>query len=431
MPQFFLPLKKKPLADIVRVEFSDHGVDGASLRRVRQWPRLHGDDEAGRNREGLNASHRRRSRLAAVPDVVLGKENYGLPMKDQIHLLVERSHIESVRRNADIEITNTAQCGAVWSLSELQWTELPSPTELLAVFQRPIPFELSLVREIIEDKQSLMAGPKLPCPILETFGGEKLCPDVIFQCDDLVLLRGDEYDASMDIQEACTKMVDMMGYWNPTIHGDLPYILGYVTSGATLRIVSIDRILEVTTVLELDSIIEKKAEALKAFYNLTFVLSEMAKLHKVTDRVRLLPFKPEMDGSMLLLPMDVYTQCIIGRRDCEGEEDFARLASVFGSLQKLSNLGSANTHLETVRRLEVSSDQLVVQLSLLRFERIPVDADEIRQWVGYMLTALRHWHSCNYCHGDVCWENVVYVPVAQLATGFLPAWTSRAGRPRR
>ncbi|KAG6612388.1 Tyrosine-protein kinase, active site [Phytophthora cinnamomi] len=190
--------------------------------------------------------------------------------------------------------------------------------------------------------------------------------------------------------------------------------MGYVTSGATLRIVSIDRILEVTTVLELDSIIEKKAEALKAFYNLTFVLSEMAKLHKVTDRVRLLPFKPEMDGSMLLLPMDVYTQCIIGRRDCEGEEDFARLASVFGSLQKLSNLGSANTHLETVRRLEVSSDQLVVQLSLLRFERIPVDADEIRQWVGYMLTALRHWHSCNYCHGDVCWENVVYVPVANV-----------------
>ncbi|KAL7684456.1 putative tyrosine-protein kinase, active [Plasmopara halstedii] len=29
-----------------------------------------------------------------------------------------------------------------------------------------------------------------------------------------------------------------------------------------------------------------------------------------------------------------------------------------------------------------------------------------------MLTALKYWHGCGYCHGDIRWRNIVLVPTS-------------------
>ncbi|OQR83186.1 hypothetical protein THRCLA_23175 [Thraustotheca clavata] len=57
-----------------------------------------------------------------------------------------------------------------------------------------------------------------------------------------------------------------------------------------------------------------------------------------------------------------------------------------------------------------------VVLTPLGFEKTPLSIKEAREWIIGMLKALSYWHGSNYCHGDICWRNIVFVPTG--STGY-------------
>lgn len=58
--------------------------------------------------------------------------------------------------------------------------------------------------------------------------------------------------------------------------------------------------------------------------------------------------------------------------------------------------------------LTQKQSNIFVLLRPVGFTRPPKDIQEVRQWLVCMLISLKHWHGCNYCHGDI--SNIVYVP---------------------
>ncbi|RLN91081.1 hypothetical protein BBJ28_00026504 [Nothophytophthora sp. Chile5] len=102
----------------------------------------------------------------------------------------------------------------------------------------------------------------------------------------------------------------------------------------------------------------------------------------------------------------------IKRSQCSDAEDFDRLVSIYKTFRKLSTKGSPGTHLQTVGELTVKrSYPLVVGLSPIGCRRYPT-TDETSGWLRDMLTALKYWHGREYCHGDVRWRDIVFVPTA-------------------
>jgi serine/threonine protein kinase len=201
-----------------------------------------------------------------------------------------------------------------------------------------------------------------------------------------------------------------MRRWNPMFYGDLPYILGYATSGEQLRVVTIDRHLCAYTILECFSIFQHKEEVLKLFYNLPFFFQKMTTLSKMTCPCPLLPYTPYVNEKRKIELMDEMVQRTIDRVQCRDQEDFDRLTNIYVTLQALNDKGSGMTHLQTVRKLSITKRRLVVQLGPLGFERAPEDVTQAREWLLCILTALKYWHSCDYCHGDLRSQNIVYVP---------------------
>ncbi|KAG1705996.1 hypothetical protein DVH05_002559 [Phytophthora capsici] len=232
-------------------------------------------------------------------------------------------------------------------------------------------------------------------------------PDFILHISGLLLLRGEEKGDSTDLHESGAKLIRKMRHWNPMFYGDLPYILGYATSGEQLRLVRIDRNLRAHTICEFQSIFRQAAEVIKAFYNLTFLLYQMHLLSNRIGSSTLMPFRPITNEKRTIQVMDDMIIRTIKRRD---RVDFERLADIYSTLRDLNNRVHERTHLQTVRKLDRKWSHLRVQLSPLGNVRTPVDVDEVRGWLKGILTALKYWHSCNYCHGDLRWSNIVHVP---------------------
>ncbi|TMW61443.1 hypothetical protein Poli38472_012634 [Pythium oligandrum] len=68
------------------------------------------------------------------------------------------------------------------------------------------------------------------------------------------------------------------------------------------------------------------------------------------------------------------------------------------------------THLQTVEEQGVKKqERLIVELSPVGYHKAP-SIDQVGEWLEHMLTGLKHWHSLAYCHGDVSWRNIVFVP---------------------
>ncbi|KAG9415117.1 hypothetical protein AC1031_008544 [Aphanomyces cochlioides] len=69
---------------------------------------------------------------------------------------------------------------------------------------------------------------------------------------------------------------------------------------------------------------------------------------------------------------------------------------------------------ETLKKI---NDDATGILTALGFEKQPLTADEAREWIVGMLTALSFWHGSNFCHGDIRWRNIVFV-LTEAATGY-------------
>ncbi|KAG9400755.1 hypothetical protein AC1031_010194 [Aphanomyces cochlioides] len=104
---------------------------------------------------------------------------------------------------------------------------------------------------------------------------EKLRPDCLFCTKKgLVVLRGEEKNAMIDISIPLGELTKKMTKWNPIFYGELPYTLGYATSGDLMSIVAID-CNDVRTIISSQSLLkaQDRVNLLKIFYNLAFFLS--------------------------------------------------------------------------------------------------------------------------------------------------------------
>ncbi|KAE8983720.1 hypothetical protein PF011_g21064 [Phytophthora fragariae] len=191
----------------------------------------------------------------------------------------------------------------------------------------------------------------------------------------MLVLRGEEKDALTHIDVPSNELFQKMRYWNPIVYGDLPYTLGYATSGEQLRVLAIDR-------------------------------------HLHAHVIPLMPFTPDVNDKREIELINDVIRRTIKREQCRDEMDFKRLADIYTTLQDLNNRVREKTYLQTVRKLNLKDDLLCVRLSPLGCIQPPQDVDQVREWLRCMLTALKYWHSCNYCHGDVRWPNILYDPTS-------------------
>ncbi|KAE9050223.1 hypothetical protein PR001_g2588 [Phytophthora rubi] len=125
-----------------------------------------------------------------------------------------------------------------------------------------------------------------------------------------------------------------------------------------------------------------------------------------------MPYTPDVTKRRTIELMDDVVQRTVQRLD---EDDFERLIDIYTTLQRLNSRGHGKTHLQTVRTLELPDEQsssFTVQLQPLGFSRKPENVEEVYEWLQSMLTGLKFWHGCNYCHGDLQWRNIVYVPTS-------------------
>ncbi|CAK4665499.1 unnamed protein product, partial [Aphanomyces euteiches] len=394
----------------------------------------------------------------------------------EVHLLLALpvgaavAGILALPRKRKLSVEKLVKLADLWDLWNVDLEELPDPSELKSILLRQLPLQLALDDDTAAKKICDPNGQLLQCrnltTMIETYFidcttpvkemasentwqqfyddlfriTKQLClakgillnfrrnrvgntgttlgtfrPDLILHYDGMVLLRGEEKSSTTVIDASCDELTKKMRKWNPMLYGDLPYILGYATSGSRLKIVVIDRSLHAEKVLEFYSILAQKEDVVKTFYNLSFFLAAMIKLSKRSCESTLMPYTPHATNRRTIELMDDVVKRTINRDQCAGEDDFRRLINVYKTLQALSNRERGRSHLQTVRKLKLTDQNdssLKVQLAPLGFSRKPENAEEVFEWLLGMVTALKLWHGSNYCHGDIRWRNIVYVPTS-------------------
>ncbi|KAG2981931.1 hypothetical protein PC119_g20915 [Phytophthora cactorum] len=417
----------------------------------------------------MDPSYRVRNKAFGFPDQDEDEDG-------EIHVLVELPEaavgvgVLAWPRKRKLSEERLVKLKDLWEYLKMNIAALPKPTELKAMLQQPLPFRLTLDDDKTAEKICDENGDFLQCKDLTTMiefcllkcsspvesmasentwqsfydalltipselafakgilltlrrnrvdntgtTAKRLQPDLILHYDGMVLLRGEEKSASTFVDVSCKELTSKMRKWNPMFYGDLPYILGYATSGARLKIVTIDRHLHAEKVVEFYSIVAQKEEVIKTFYNLSFFLVAMVTLSKRTCASDLMPYTPHVTERRTIELMDDIVKRTIQRQQCLDEDDFGRLIDIYTTLQELSSRGHEKTHLQTVRKLELPDEQsssITVQLQPLGFSREPENVKEVYEWLQGMLTALKFWHGSKYCHGDLRWRNIVYVPTS-------------------
>ncbi|KAG1693370.1 hypothetical protein DVH05_023456 [Phytophthora capsici] len=261
-------------------------------------------------------------------------------MNTPVHVLVAIPQQWTISKKTDakrLEKEENIPLEMLWQYSEMEITTFPQPDELSSLLQRPLPFQLNLQKFLTPKTIFDPSGPFLVCNELsalidgfsyscdyrpdpmasentwqrmydqlldisyrlcrahgfdvvsnrnrsDTTGttARKMRPDFLLHYLGMVLLRGEERSATTEIDVPLKELTAKMSCWNPMFYGDLPYILGYATSGARLRVVMIDRHLHPDTILEFQSIFQQRAEVIKLFYNLPFFFHKMSVLPKRT-----------------------------------------------------------------------------------------------------------------------------------------------------
>ncbi|KAF4032636.1 hypothetical protein GN244_ATG15452 [Phytophthora infestans] len=246
---------------------------------------------------------------------------------DEVHVLVVAP--TSVSPSLRQQVLDGRSLQELWSFSELDIPALPFTSQLKALLQRPLPFKLALggsvdvPRGLFEPTGELISCPQLTgminaflsrCTLIPDATASEnswqayydslllittcLCrakcfdvreyrnqvdksrstkprkrPDFILEHDGLVLMRGEEKNSLASIEMSTRELTNKMCQWNVLLYGDLPYILGYATSGQYLQVVAIEksgRTCRPTALLPKFSILQDKTVALKLFYNLAF-----------------------------------------------------------------------------------------------------------------------------------------------------------------
>lgn len=166
-------------------------------------------------------------------------------------------------------------------------------------------------------------------------------------------------------------------------------------------------------------------DATKAFYNLAFLFDWMMTVSKQALPATWFSRHPSATGEERGRTLQVVQDAMKRetKRSWVEKENYSRLKGIYRTLAGITPVPGGHTHLQEVRRLDIQRwrRKLIVRLGPLGYHRLPETETELSEWLRGMLVALNNWHSRGYCHGDLRWGNVVYVP----ATGFSLIWTRR------
>ncbi|RLN06117.1 hypothetical protein BBJ28_00023744, partial [Nothophytophthora sp. Chile5] len=360
-----------------------------------------------------------------------------VPKEGDIHVLVVvpegaagsaggTSEMMPVAKRQRLEVS--ISLAEIWKRSELRLEALPDAYQLAALLEQPLPFRVTLDDSAVSENVFDPTGPLVSCPKLEASMNyfllkcdlhpdptasentwqeyydillsisTTLChgngftvlkrrnradptgatqprkrPDCILQYDGVVLMRGEEKSSLILVAVSVRELTSKMCRWSVLLYGDLPYILGYATSGSRLQMVAIERSdgpCRPTPILTCH-ILTEKARALKVFYNLAFLLAQMSSLVKRSSWCNLLPFVPDVNEKRELVLLDDVVERTIRRTQCTSAEDIERLVDVYKTLANLSDGCSRVMHLQTVVDLRKNDDCLVVTLSPIGSRRVP------------------------------------------------------------
>ena len=235
-----------------------------------------------------------------------------------------------------------------------------------------------------------------------------LRPDYILCQNELLLLRGEEKSSGCSIDTPLTELTKKMHQWNPMFYGELPFILGYATSGAWISIVAIDQQLVRHEILVNISIFINQASVLKFFYNAAFFFEIMVNKSNRQGVTRFLPYTSLTDGNRTMELVDAGFKRTFKKEP--KPEDFDRLLQIYQNLKTITRQNSQErTCLQIVSDLSVKNSMFKLLLTPLGMERKPLNSQEVEKCLHCILIALKYWHRSGYCHGDIRWPNIVYV----------------------
>jgi len=239
---------------------------------------------------------------------------------------------------------------------------------------------------------------------------KNLRPDYVLCHNKLLLLRGEEKCSGFPIAIPLKELTDKMHQWNPVFYGELPFILGYATSGASISIVAIDQRLMRHEILTNTSILIDQANVLKFFYNVAFFVEIMANKSNRQGACKFFPYTPITNGIRTMELMDTGFKRIF-EIDPETQEttEFDRLLKIYQTLEAINQNSQERTCLQIVSSSSVKSSKFTLLLKPLGMERKPIDSQEVENCLRCILIALKYWHQYGYCHGDIRWSNIVYV----------------------
>ncbi|KAG9408659.1 hypothetical protein AC1031_022131 [Aphanomyces cochlioides] len=147
----------------------------------------------------------------------------------------------------------------------------------------------------------------------------------------------------------------------------------------------------------------------KFFYNMAFLFKLMVnKSNRSQGSQVFIPYQPVEDGIRTIELLDTgFKRKYV---NIDSTDNCRRLFKIYQTLESITNDIPERSCLQTVSRLLGDNSEFSVWLAPLGLERKPNNEDEVKNCLYCILTALKHWHSYDYCHGDIRWPNIVYVP---------------------
>jgi hypothetical protein len=236
-------------------------------------------------------------------------------------------------------------------------------------------------------------------------------PDIMMLVNHTVFFRGEEKSNEIEISKAKAEIISKMQVWSPVLYGRLPYILCYATSGKIIQFYACHALhqqkrvalIDVGDELNLTTPSHQK-QCLTIIFNMVRIFEALKKC--VGKRhLTFAPFEEILREGCSVKIID--ERIIVKKTICNNEKMKKRLKLVYNSVLEIAK---TTQHMIGVEKIKEQDWILEAHLSPLGCEVVPENETELQCAIHGVLTALRAWHSKNFCHGDIRWANVLNVP---------------------
>ncbi|KAI3653576.1 hypothetical protein MP228_001523 [Amoeboaphelidium protococcarum] len=244
-------------------------------------------------------------------------------------------------------------------------------------------------------------------------------PDYLVIMDNhLLVMKGEHKSALVNIRTSTEELVQKMSSgWSVLTYGSLDYIIGFATAGSQIQFFAITKahqLVPLSKILDL-RIIDQCAQIIKIAVNLVRVFEVFSKYWPpkwANFSVQAYQSVNRSDGVVL-----EFGDCdLVKKTSGLSLEKLQRLAEIHECLRSIPG-DAQSLHMIRVYNLKVYSTTIRAHLGPLGFQIVPKDLGELVEAIHSVLRALSIWHSLGWCHGDIRWSNIVYVPTS-VENGF-------------